>query len=293
MIQEIIKNEFEDDLLPIYDVHNDKKTYDMIRCLCKTLSVLQDKLNNKLNAVANLCDICETDVNDIIQHCDNMVKAFEKNYHIFSILSQKMKHPRHGELKSPLSEPMMLALIIYCNGDCTYDLTESQRIQKDWYSDKQYFNFKWYHFDFLLNYAIKTLSHYENHFENIYTGLCHVSLTYKSTSVFRGCVHLKTNASFTTDLEVAKEFRASNGMIICVNMQLLLAYKQEAFKACDVSWISEYPDEKEILVTRFSWINLNARKIFRSNDNQWIIADDREITTKKIMCSDAFPGEII
>ena len=81
-------------------------------------------------------------------------------------------------------------------------------------------------------------------------------------------------------------------MIICVNMQLLEAYKRETFEACDVSWISEYSEEKEILVARFSTVNLNARRIFRSNDNQWLIADDREITTKKIMCSDAFPGEI-
>ena len=214
-IQELIQNGFEQDLLPLYDVNNDKKSYDTIRGLCQTLTVLQEKLNNRLNGAVkhNLCDICEMDVSDIIMHCDKMVKSLEKYYHIFSILAQKMKHQRHTEMKCPLSEPMMLSLIIYCNGECTYDLTDAQRIQKQLFYDIQYF--KWYHFDFLLNYAIQTLSHYENHFENIYTGLCDVILNYKSTSALRGYAFLQTNTSFTTDLEVAKEFRGSWDDYLC------------------------------------------------------------------------------
>ena len=121
-----------------------------------------------------------------------------------------------------------------------------------------------------------------------------VHINYKLSSALEGIVILKTDASFTTDLQKAKEFRGSNGMIICLNMQLLLSYKENTLAACDVSWVSDYPDEKEILIARFSNINFNARKIFKSDDdNQWIIGDDRRITTKKIMCNEAFPGEMI
>ena len=82
-----------------------------------------------------------------------------------------MEHKMHTEIKCPLNESMMLSVIQYCNGDCSYDLSEAQRNQqRDSSADDK--DFKWYHFDFLLNYAITTLSKYENHFENIYTGLC-------------------------------------------------------------------------------------------------------------------------
>ena len=69
-------------------------------------------------------------------------------------------------------------------------------------------------------------------------------------------------------------------MIIGLNMQDLMYYKigSTCFSACDVSWISQFPEEKEILTTKGSSIPLYKSKIKVIDDQQYIIGDDSSQT---------------
>ena len=58
----------------------------------------------------------------------------------------------------------MLALVLYCNGDCNYNLSQSQR-------NNILIKTKWPVFDLYSRWAIKILSKHQLHYENIYTGL--------------------------------------------------------------------------------------------------------------------------
>ena len=180
----------------------------------------------------------------------------------------------------PLDESIMLAVILYCNDSCNYDLCQSQR---DGNVDQ-----KWPVFDFLLNLAVESLSPFEEHWENIYTGVCGVFYKFSNNNAnknendykkFRDIVYFKTNVSFTTDLNVAKQFRGSSGMIIGMNMKRSYAATLGLFKACDVSWISEHAWEREILCGRGSEIHFYRNKMTttynKNNDKQqWFVCDE-------------------
>ena len=148
---------------------------------------------------------------------------------------------------------------------------------------------KWPLFDCLVNAAITQLSKFEEHWENIYSGICGVfykfrnensDSDYKSNTYneIRDVVYCTTNVSFTTDLNIAKEFRGSSGMIIGMNMKRSCPAIRGHFEACDVSWISKYPNEKEILCRRGSQIRFyrNKMTITQTENNekqQWFVCD--------------------
>ena len=133
-------------------------------------------------------------------------------------------------------------------------------------------------FDSLLNYAISILSQFEEHWENIYSGICCIFYKFRNRYEIRDIVHLKTNVSFTTDLKVAKEFRGSSGMIIGLNMKRSYAATTEWFCACDVSWISAHPREKELLCKRGSEIRFYRNKMTETyvgnEKQQWFVCDE-------------------
>ena len=54
-------------------------------------------------------------------------KFFLNTFRLFDTLELKMNHSRHKKMGSPLNKWLMLALLLYCNGDCNYNLCLSQR----------------------------------------------------------------------------------------------------------------------------------------------------------------------
>ena len=209
---------------------------------------------------------------------------YSNTFGIFQVLKKKVNHSRHKKMGCPLHMGQMLALILYCNGDCNYDLCLSQRNNT---CDK-----KWPMFDYLLNDAINILSRFEEHWENIYTGVCGIFYKFTNDYCIRDIVFCKANVSFTTDLQIAKQFRGSSGMIIGLNLKRSFAAIRGEFSACDVSWISKYPNEKEILVSRRSQIRIYRNKMTQTrtkngDKQQWFVCDEgnlQETSFQSMFC---------
>ena len=86
------------------------------------------------------------------------------------------------------------------------------------------------------SYFIKTIHIYEIHYENIYTGVCDVCI--QTIKQWIGwCIY--PNVGFTTDLNLALQFRGDSGVVIGQNMKRIYNERSSSldFVACDVSWI--------------------------------------------------------
>eukprot|EP01084_Bolivina_argentea_P304097 525120_1 len=128
----------------------------------------------------------------------------------------------------------MLSLILYTGCDCNYDLCSSQR-------NEDYDKWKW--FDYCLWNAIYKLSERESGSFNVYSGLNKVKLNKKS--IKNG--YFVTYVSTSWSKDVAKSFMSGDGMMIQINKEFM---SNENVICCDVSWISKFPDECEILFVR-------------------------------------------
>ena len=256
LLQEVVKNGYISDLLPktkVNQMYGDEK-----------------HISNILQLMMNEYQILEMNDRCIDQLKNRFHKFCTNTFRIFEQVKQKMNHSRFKKMGSPLAEREMLVLILYCNGDCNYNLSETQRDGS--------FKHKWAIFDSLLNHAIGILSNFEEHWENIYTGVCNVFYKFTNKYEMRDIVYLTTNVSFTTDLKVAKQFRGSSGMIIGLNMKRSYAATVDGFRACDVSWISDHLREKEILCQRGSEIRFYRNKMTETcignEKQQWFVCDE-------------------
>ena len=179
-----------------------------------------------------------------------------------------MKHERHKIIGYPLRESEMFAIVLYCNSHSSnYNLCLSQR-------DGTY-KHKWKVFDWILNVAIYHLSQFEIHNEFIYTGLCGVFLDVKNMYLSRyPLIQFKTNVSFTRDLDVAKKFRGSNGIILGMDMKThVFLTSLHQLHCCDVSWISDHTSESEILVKRGGAVRIAVHMIKYDPQlkQQWVV----------------------
>ena len=151
--------------------------------------------------------------------------------------------------------------------DCNYDLCASQR-------SGDYTKWKW--FDMLLFSAIDTLSEVEVGSFTVYTGLKGVKLD--SANVKSG--YWNTYVSTSWDKKVALKFmgveQGKKGMIIEIDKK----YKNAIWgvPCCDVSWISKFPDEAEILFARskgkHAFNNFNLTVVDESNGIQTVSLQD-------------------
>eukprot|EP01084_Bolivina_argentea_P310482 537295_1 len=145
-----------------------------------------------------------------------------------------MEHIRHKQMSSPLRRDHMLSLILYTGGYCNYDLCSSQR-------NGDYIKWKW--FDFCLYQAIEKLSIRESGSFSVYSGLNHVKMDQKQLK--RGW--FSTYVSTSWKKEVSQTFMSGTGMMI----QIDKSFKDSLVQSCcDVSWISKFQDECEILFSR-------------------------------------------
>eukprot|EP01083_Nonionella_stella_P086690 240982_1 len=174
----------------------------------------------------DLCLICSA--NDNCQHDVHKTNSDT----LLSVVDKKLNHVRHKQLGSPLDKAGMLALILYTSCDCNYDLCSSQR-------NGNYI--KWKCFDYSLHIAIKLLHEKEHGSYKLYSGLNHVKLDKKEIE----CGYFVTYVSSSWSKDVALAFMNGEGLVIEMDEKL-----RKFFRCCDVSWVSKFPDECEILIDR-------------------------------------------
>eukprot|EP01083_Nonionella_stella_P086512 240393_1 len=171
---------------------------------------------------------------DLCLECDDADDCKHSEYSILKIVDETLNHTRHKQILSPLRRDEMLALILYTGCDCNHDLCKQQR-------NGNYHKWKW--FDFCLYKAITKLSGKERGEFVVYSGLNGVKMNRKS--VRSG--YFATYMSTAWQKEVAKEFMDGDGMIVAIDKKFK---NDRAIKCCDVSWISKFPDECEVLFAR-------------------------------------------
>ena len=232
---------------------------------------LKPKSNNH-NRVKNAIFVANPNVDDAISICS-------EEFGICDEIKEKTKHERYKHCPLHVSPVYVLALLLYCNGDCNANLCMTQ-------IDGTYQQ-KWPYLDAFLNLAISTLGAQEVHYENLYSGLCHVRIDMKELYLNTDSVMMfKSNVSFSSDITVAKEFRGAEGMILGLNLSHDYKYHfDQRICACDVSWLSKYPTESEVLVARRSMFSISPSQAIQIGKNQYVLlqnGDDIENSFQKM-----------
>ena len=297
LMQEVINNDFEDNLKSIDDV----KSTSLGTSENDFNSVLrQHKVNDIINLAHKKCihnyklfESMQSRIESI--NWDKVIKDLKKEYKILDILETKMNDKKHVAMGLPLKKHEMFAIILYTNTPCFNGLCEQLRSQVWNKNSRQPCSpKKWKCLDFCLYSAIDKLSDYETHDENIYTGLAGIYLDEtKFDNEQNHHLLLKTYTSFSTDLGVAEGFATSNGLIIGINMKrakqlplwnnpnvpfdssILNVPMQEQYVGllcCDVSWISKFPTEREVLMAKHSILPISKKQIFEKGNCQYVIS---------------------
>ena len=172
---------------------------------------------------------------DLCLKCSKNDDCKHSEYSLLSIVDEKLNHIRHKKMGYPLNRAHMLSLILYTSCDCNYDLCSSQR-------SGDYSKWKW--FDYNLWWAIRALSLRECGSYKLYSGLNGVKLNKKE--IKSGSFITYTSTSWNKNVSI--QFMGNDkGMIIEFDEN----YRNEAnVHCCDVSWISKFPDECEVLISR-------------------------------------------
>ena len=248
LVREIIDNGYENDLLPRDDYSRE---------------VLQDD---------NIFPIDTT----------TMIQRLRLKYKIFDILGEKLDHGHHLMMGSPLKQfpVLLLGLLLQCNGQCNYAMNRALR------DNNQYSHWKY------LACAISTGVFILNKFQrfhnlSIFSGSCNVFLdprqAMQPNERIRG--HLRSTVSFSTDLIVAKQFRGDSGMLMELKLDDSINYN---ICMADVSWVSIFSDEKEVLVIDLP-LDIAPSQCFtqwNGNDTKQFISLTPGTTPENLFCLD-------
>eukprot|EP01084_Bolivina_argentea_P075896 137539_1 len=169
---------------------------------------------------------------DLCLQCRKGDDCKHNEHSILQIVDSKLQSQRHKKMNSPLRRDHMLALLLYTGCDCNYDLCSSQR-------SGDYIKWKW--LDLCLYWAIVKLSECESGSFSVFSGLNKVKLDEKEVN--EG--YFVTYVSTSWNKEIASAFMKKEGMLIQIDKDF-----KEYVYCCDVSWISKFPDECEILFAR-------------------------------------------
>ena len=239
--------------------------------------VIQNNFIQDLNPKRNAHDRIKPHfTSSLLSNVDVAIQVCKKEFAIFDELEEKMQHERCKQCLYYLPPAYILALLLYCNGSCNYDLCKSQ-------IDGSY-QTKWQCFDGFLNLAIAALGAGEMHYENLYSGLCNVKLDIKKLYLnTQNNLKFKTTVSFSSDINVAKEFRGAEGIILGLNMSRDTWYNRyESFSACDVSWLSKYPTETEVVVARRSTFRIMPSQSMQIGKNQYVVLHNSDASFQKM-----------
>eukprot|EP01083_Nonionella_stella_P017613 49273_1 len=163
------------------------------------------------------------------------------DYTLFRFVDEKMNCFRHTSVGSPLEMHEMLSIILYTGCESNWDLCETQR-------NDDYRKWKW--FDICLQNAISKLCACEAGKCKVWSGLKNVNIriTNKNSST-PFMIALKSYTSASAIKSEAIDY-IGNKQLDPGQSGLLLEispYLRQSAPCCDVSWISRFPDEAEIL----------------------------------------------
>eukprot|EP01083_Nonionella_stella_P181641 651315_1 len=95
----------------------------------------------------------------------------------------------------------------------------------------------------------------------VYSGINNVMLNQRGIK----SGHFKSYVSASRNIDVARAFKGETGMLIEIE-------SRKQFTCCDVSWISKFPNEQEILFAFYgTGTKWNAKLVNQTKDNQKII----------------------
>ncbi|CAF0763212.1 unnamed protein product [Adineta steineri] len=199
--------------------------------------------------------------NDLINEMDVKSGPYKS---LNDVAEEKLNHPRHREMGSPLSHDQMLAILLYTDSKVYKDL----RYHEMCYSNQDFANIEtsslmqknWPILGCLLNSAIWALDQYDKRPRPavVYHGLYDIEVdpstfnnhnlskkfSTKDSPVFRYGTFISTS----WDREVATTFMHEKGSLLEINLKE--DDNDRALVGADVSWISKFPTECEFLIAR-------------------------------------------
>ncbi|ETO09952.1 hypothetical protein RFI_27425, partial [Reticulomyxa filosa] len=149
----------------------------------------------------------------------------------------------HKQMGYPLQFYHICAVLLYCGRASNIQFSCDQI---------QFKHYKWPHLDQYLCDAISILHKYERREENdmeLYCGLKGVRLENIEKKIKAG--NFISHVSTSDDIELARMYRSDQGCILHFHPSMRRA---STIDSCDVSWISPFKHEREILFSR-SWVS--------------------------------------
>jgi hypothetical protein len=180
------------------------------------------------------------------------------------VAREKLNHPRHRSMGSPLSHDQMLAIVLYTNTNVYTDLRRhemeySMQNFAETYP-KDLLKKKWPILGRLLNSAIFFLDRHDktSRHGTVYHGLNNIEVdpstfnnkknTRDMSEYSRPVFRYGTFISTSYDKQVATAFLGENGALLEIDLHTNTDI--EPLVGADVSWISKFPIEGEFLIAR-------------------------------------------
>ncbi|ETO35303.1 hypothetical protein RFI_01760, partial [Reticulomyxa filosa] len=225
LLHEVVKNGFLNNLIAPQYTNNKKE---------------QEQLHETINQQINYN---EKNANELIL-----------NENILTILNE-VKELYHDDIHKQMGYPLQLihicAILLYCGKSCNFEFS---------YDQIQFQHSKWKYLDWHLQQAILILHNHERREEEsieLYCGLKKVRLeNIKEIKEWFFISHVSTS----DDIQVAKMFRSDRGCILHFHPSMRRA---NMIYSCDVSWISPFKNEREILFSRshvIQFYNTNTKE---------------------------------
>eukprot|EP01084_Bolivina_argentea_P188668 324719_1 len=163
-----------------------------------------------------------------------------EDHSLINVVLAKMNCKKHKMMGMPLNCGEMLSLLLYTGCSCNMDLCKSQR-------EGDYNKWKW--FDKILFEAITKLALRQTGQFPVYSGLHQIKFNKKEIKDFE-CGYFVTYVSTSWDKKVAEFYMCEKGMMLEFDEKFRAEWNKLIFRSCDVSWISRFEDEAEILFAR-------------------------------------------
>ncbi|ETO27328.1 hypothetical protein RFI_09804 [Reticulomyxa filosa] len=214
LLHEIIKNNYLRDLITHQHTKNKQEKKQIYERIKQQINYKEEDKNGKLI------------LNDKILTILNELKIL---YH----------DDIHKHMGYPLQLHHICAILLYCGKSCNAEFS---------YDQIKFRHQKWPYLDSCLLDAIGILGSYERVEESeieLYCGLKRVRLDNVEKEINAG--YFISYVSTSDDIEVAKMFRGSHGCILHFHPSMRRA---NGIFSCDVSWISPFKHEREILFSR-------------------------------------------
>ncbi|ETN98281.1 hypothetical protein RFI_39226, partial [Reticulomyxa filosa] len=177
-----------------------------------------------------------------INYKENEEEKLTLNDKILTILKE-LKILYHDDIHKQMGYSLQLyhicAIVLYCGKSCNVQFS---------YDQIKFKHYLWPYLDYYLQEAIMILHSHERREEesiDLYCGLRGVRLENIEKEIKSG--FFISHVSTSNDIQVAQTFRSDQGCILHFHPSMRRA---RAILNCDVSWISPYKHESEILFAR-------------------------------------------